>query len=170
MEAHIEKQSDDNRSLQSKLDGTILKLNQCDYELEHASEQLANLSQEIVELNQKRGEMSTSHAEIGILKGDISRLLSLLEYSPATREWVEQWRDSDGCSFLGIDTVQSSQQFDMIEGSNNANNHSANMSFGHTVHTAHSDITPAEFAHLKRVHGADPFPMTATFGDELEYW
>lgn len=166
-EEHVEQLGEENRILKQKHDATLIKLNQCDYELQHASEQLSSLSKEVQCLNQSKNQASTSEAEIGILKGDISRLLRLLEFSPANKDFFEQWQDSNGMAFIGIDrdpggmTGTEGTGLDPID---TWNDRPANLSFNNT------DLTPAEFAHLKRIHGGDPFPMTSNTAEEQEYW
>ena len=44
----------------------------------------------------------TIEAEVGVLRGDIARLLRLLDYYPAAHDFLERWHDSDGMSFLGL--------------------------------------------------------------------
>ena len=92
----------ENCSLRLKLDATVMRMDQCDQELNNAAQQLTDLSDDLNEANAGKEEMLTSEAEIGVLKGDISRLLRLMEHYPASREFLDRWYDSDGMSFMGM--------------------------------------------------------------------
>ncbi len=148
------------RSLRQRLESTTLRLGQCDQELLHASEHLTSLSQEVSMISTTKHQMSSMEAEIGVLKGDISRLLRLLEHSPATKAFLAHWQDSGGMDFVGIARDKShgghSGTFESLD------------AFGEEQQEwSNFDLTPAEFAHLKRVHGGDPFPMTSTLNVRL---
>jgi hypothetical protein len=185
---------EENKMLRQQLDSAALRLNQCDQELMHASEQLASLSKELNAMHSARGDLASKEAEVALVKGDISRLLRLLEHSPATSGFIAHWQDSGGMDFVGIDRDVSavarmnghgsgSQFLDETAGlmgstggggSVDLHNHTqnsgavgmrghhpfANLNNESTILNSF-DLTPAEFAHLKRVHGSDPFPMTA---------
>jgi chromosome segregation ATPase len=89
-------------SLHLKLDATVLRMNQCDQELSHAAQQLSALSQEVARANEIKEQMLTADAEVGVLKGDISRLLRLMDHYPASKTFLDRWYDSDGMSFMGM--------------------------------------------------------------------
>ena len=187
-EESVASMKEENRSLRQQMESSALRLNQCDQELQHASEQLSNLSRELSVMHEARNELSTKDAEIGILKGDISRLLRLLELSPATKDYIAHWQDSGGMDFVGIDRdlsavsrmTNSQQQLfeetgllaDMtLDSKRRTNSSSYPGKGGHDASILTSfDLSPAEFAHLKRVHGGDPFPLTASLREEAEYW
>lgn len=149
---------EENRDLKSKLDIAHTKLSQCDQELSHASEQLSCLSKELVNISNTKDALSTAEAEIAILKADMTRLLRLLEFSPATKDFVMSWMDSGGLHFAGSGiNTSASRNFDAI-----------NQNISKALDN--EEITPAEFEHLKRIHGRDPFPMSGTMQEESEYW
>lgn len=164
---------EENRTLQHKLENAELKLNQCDHELLHASEQLKSLAREVTDIQATRESLHTKEAELGLLKGDIARLLHLLECSPATRGFINQWQDSSGMSFVGINQQTAGNTSHISNSYSHASAAALHTSatdmdpapaYSHLtadtsmMHTF--DLTPAEFAHLKRVHGGDPFPMS----------
>lgn len=91
----------ENSSIRLKLDSTLIRMNQCDQELAYASLQLSNLAEEVVRVTESKEQKPTSDAEVEVLKGDISRLLKLMEHYPASREFLNRWYDSDGMSFMG---------------------------------------------------------------------
>lgn len=141
------------RGLRLKLDATSTRIHQSDQELAHASEQLSSLSREVSGLAKEREALATAEAESGVLKGDISRLLRLLEHFPAAKGFLTRWRDSDDLSFLGVPSAGRHQHQDGL------------------VYPLDDDlITPNEVAHLKRVHGHDPFPVFPSFAEEMDHW
>lgn len=154
----IEDLRDENRQLRQKLESTNHKLNQCDQELLHASEQLASVSKEVVNINNTKEALSQAQAENGVLRGDISRLLRLLEYSPATRDFIINWQESGGMSFMGFERDPSSV-------TKATSGHSLDFTSDSVHNLTHSkfDLSPAEFSQLKRVHGRDPYPMSSTY-------
>lgn len=194
---------DENQALRQEMSSLELKLEQCDHELLHASEQLSSISKEVVNIHATKDALSTAEAEVSVLRGDIARLLRLLEYAPATREFWHHWHDSNGMDFVGTDRVSLQQQHlqqsmhgsgklsaagsssQRLGNSTGSGGNSNMLDFtmyraneGHHHHHHHHDgaaelselaiskydITPGEFAHLKRIHGNDPFPMTNTLG------
>ena len=130
---------------------------------------------------------------MGVLKGDIARLLRLMEHHPAARDFLDRWHDSDGLAFVGM-----GEQPSAATHPNPSHNHNHNHSHGGSSnplgHNYSSlglgyegeedglydgdnigyrhdpDITPTEFAQLKRIYGGDPFPMTKDFNDEMDLW
>ncbi len=184
---------DENRQLRQKLDSTTLKLSQCDHELLHASEHLTSLSQEVSNISATRHQLTSVEAEIGVLKGDISRLLRLLEHSPATQEFLAHWQDSGGMDFVGISRDGARTHGSFLDGDSHVLSSHHYMDGPQPTSTveqllSNTVLTPAEFAHLKRVHGGDPFPMTSSLNvsyhllvylclyltgkpqEEAEYW
>ena len=101
---------EENKSLRSKLDQNTLRLSQCDQELAHASEQLASLSDEVALLNMTKDRLNSTEAEKGILKGDIARLIRMLENYPAAKGFLKKWKESDGLSFLGVGPINEDDQ------------------------------------------------------------
>jgi chromosome segregation ATPase len=92
----------ENNSLRLKLDSTVMRMSQCDQELSHAAQQLSALSQEVARATEIKEQMLTADAEVGVLKGDISRLLRLMDHYPASKNFLDRWYDSDGMSFMGM--------------------------------------------------------------------
>lgn len=212
---------EENHQLQINLESTKHRIEQCDQELLHASEQLTSISQEVIQVNITKEDLLNAQAEVGVLKGDISRLLRLIEYSPAMKEFFNHWYDSQSMDFIGMEGIgrgmnhqTSSSSSSMMKrsfdrgggGGVSSHSHAANAMLDNTTfridhqqHTStmagdhehshghghgHSgsrydathananelselalskyELTPAEFANLKRIHGGDPFPMTST--------
>ena len=91
----------ENSSMRLKHESTLLRMSQCDQELSSAARQLSVLSEELDTANRSVDAKCTSNAESEVLKGDISRLLRLMEHYPASREFLDRWHDSDGMSFIG---------------------------------------------------------------------
>lgn len=144
------------RGLRLKLDATSTRIHQSDQELAHASEQLSSLAREVSGIAKEREALATAEAENGILKGDIARLLRLLEHYPAAKGFLTRWRDADDLSFLGVPAASGSGQGQGQE--------------GQEAMFEENLITPSELAHLKRVHGTDPFPVFPSFAEELDSW
>ncbi len=157
-----------------KLDTTTQRMAQCDTALAQASEQLSALSQEVAGIAETRDDLATAQATVGILKGDIARLLRLMEHYPAAKGFLAKWRDcGEGMSFVGISKKAIADSSDIeIEKRSNA---------GGFMHTGSSHaiggkddgdelISPAEVEHLRRTHGMDAFPLMSTLLEESEYW
>lgn len=100
-EALVNSLREENTALQMKLDSTSQRMAQCDESLAKASEQLSNLSREVSNMSETKSDLATAQAEVGILKGDIARLLRLLEYYPSAKGFLKKWNDAEGMSFLG---------------------------------------------------------------------
>lgn len=149
------------QALQNKLDHSILRLSQCDHELSHASEHLTSLSREVASINITKNQLSSAEAEAGVLRGDISRLVRLLEHAPETKDFLSHWKDSGGMDFIGMKRGNNTSDFDADL--NLTGNH--NDSVLNTV-----DLTPSEFNHLKRIHGGDPFPMSSNLAVSLSHF
>ena len=143
------------RGLRLKLDATSTRIHQSDQELAHASEQLSSLAREVSGIAKEREALATAEAENGILKGDIARLLRLLEHYPAAKGFLTRWRDADDLSFLGVSAAAGGS----VQGQG-----------GQDAMFEENLITPSELAHLKRVHGTDPFPVFPSFAEELDNW
>ena len=92
----------ENNSLRKKAENNLARMNHCDEQLEITSRQITALSEEVARSNEAKESMVTSEAEVGVLKGDISRLLRLMDHYPASKEFLERWHVSDGMSFLGM--------------------------------------------------------------------
>lgn len=159
---------EENRQLKMKLDymdNAMLKLSQCDQELAHASEQLIILSKQLRHIPESEKQIGTLEVENSNLKGDIARLIRLVEYSPAKKELADMWNDSGGLVFVGMgdknneldsSDVRRSQIFDLHGAAVGEGSHTtAGLAFTNAA------ITPSEFAQMKRLHGGDPFPLSA---------
>lgn len=169
----MEEVREENRSLRQKLETAHIKLAQCDQELLHASEQLASISKEVVNISTTKEALEFAESEVGVLKGDISRLLRLIEKSPATREFLAHWKDSGGMHFVGTDPSSVNRSGTSMQGSSldllsrtglslsEGDFHDHHHSHLHDSAISKFDLTPMEFNHLKEVHGADPYPMTS---------
>lgn len=162
---------DENRGLRQKLETANIKLAQCDQELLHASEQLSSISKEVVSISTTKEALDYAESEIGVLKGDISRLLRLIEKSPSTREFLAHWKDSGGMNFVGTDPSSVNRSGSNLHGSSLDLMSRTGLSLSeadlhdyhhHDMTVSRFDLTPMEFNHLKEVHGADPYPMTST--------
>jgi chromosome segregation ATPase len=92
----------ENSSLRLKNESIMKRMYQCDQELSSASQQLLNLSEELALANEAKEQMLTTDVEVGLLKGDISRLLRLMNHHPASKEFQDRWHNSDGMSFMGM--------------------------------------------------------------------
>lgn len=176
MEDTVHALREENRQLREQIDSAAMRLSQCDQELLHASEQLGSLSRESSTLHAAKSSLATKEAEVALLKGDIARLLHVMERAPATRAFLSHWQDSGGMDFVGIDRELSSMARDISAHHNHGldDTHAGgldhtgrDLSRSHVYSGANEsavltsfDLTPAEFAHMKRIHGGDPFPMT----------
>ena len=186
----------ENSTLRLKMDNTLVRMNQCDHELAHAAEQLSRMAKELAQANEAHELMLTAEAEVGVLKGDIARLLRLMEHYPASQEFLDRWFDSDGLDFMGMGEPSSTHPSDHNSSMITAHNplgHSYSTSLGLSNHPGEyedneysnnnynnnrddeydqrrpdPDITPSEYAQLKRIYGGDPFPMTK--GDDSPFF
>jgi hypothetical protein len=130
---------------------------------------------------------------VGVLKGDIARLLRLLEHYPMAQDFLARWHDSDGLAFMGMPLPKDNEAappaaggggppptappapapFSTLPAALDADDpahESEHGRHGTADRLRDADITPTEFAALKRLYGGDPFPMTADFNEELDLW
>ncbi len=156
-EGTIETLRQENRTLRMKLDSTTSRMTDCDESLAQASEQLASLSREVAGIAETRDDLSTAQAEVGVLKGDIARLLRLLEHYPAAKGFLNKWKDGDGLAFMGIPNKDGKATKVIVESQRDAPGQDPL-------------INQSEVNHLKRVHGTDTFPVLSTMLEESEYW
>lgn len=98
----------ENASIRLKLDSTLIKMNQCDYELAYASLQLTKLAEEVAAAKATKVGETITNVEVEILKRDISRLLKFLEHCPASRSFRKRWNDSHGMSFVSKELCEGS--------------------------------------------------------------
>ena len=161
-EGTIDSLREENRALRMKLDSTTQRMTQCDESLAQASEQLATLSKEVAGIADTRDDLATAQAEVGILKGDIARLLRLLEHYPSAKGFLRKWRDGESMSFMGIPRVGGSEEEKKPDNSASA--------FSETDYQNEKLISPQEVDQLKRLHGTDTFPVNKTFEEESDYW
>jgi len=123
-------------------------------------------------------KLAISEAEVGILKGDIARLIHLLEYYPSMKGFIEKWNDSESMSFTGLTTLPNNLSSNLSTihyinsqyGINYDSNDDINDENDNDEMKLPNDITPSEFEHLKRIHGGDPFPITSSMEEEELYW
>lgn len=153
---------EENRQLKMKLDNAMLKLSQCDQELAHASEQLIILSKQLKHIPESEKQIGTLEVENANLKGDIARLIRLVEYSPSKKELADMWYDSGGLVFVGMGDKNDDLELSDVRRSQLFDLHGATTAEGsHGLAFTNATITPAEFAQMKRLHGGDPFPLSA---------
>lgn len=79
-----------------------IRISQCDEELRQASKHITLLTGELARAREKINKSIATDTEVGILKGDISRLLRLLDNYPSSEVFLNRWHASDGMSFLGM--------------------------------------------------------------------
>mmetsp|Transcript_7198 Transcript_7198/g.10704 ORF Transcript_7198/g.10704 Transcript_7198/m.10704 type:complete len:665 (-) Transcript_7198:135-2129(-) len=158
MEKQVEQLVSENREYKWKLDTAQSKLEQCDRELAHAAQQLSDLSEEVANIATMKEKVQFAESEKNVLKGDITRLLRLLEHYPAARGFLKQWQDSEGMSFTGNLHTRPSKEMDIL--------------YDDYDKKSECSITPHELAHLRRVHGVehDTHVMFSTMEEELEHW
>ena len=145
------------------------RVTQCDGELAVASNQLNTLSKEIAHISSTQQRLSAAEVEVGMLKGDISRLIHLLDHYEGAQSFIAQWRDSKNMTFVGLtrkspSSHSSSNPYARTENKENSNNN------GSDEDNEEDLISPTEYDHLQRMYGCDPFPMTSNFIEELDYW
>lgn len=100
----------ENNLLSDKLETIASRMMQCDKELLHASQYVSCLTDEVTEAKEGRERMITAEKEVGVLKGDVSRLIRLLDNFPSSKEFLNRWYASDGLSFLGMGVSQSAAE------------------------------------------------------------
>ena len=172
--------TEQNKKLKRELETANHKLNQCDQELLHASEQLSSITKEVVNISSTKEALLKAEAEVSLLKGDMARLIHLFEYVGEGEEFFHHWGDSQGMSFVGTDLDEGGYNFDMeFDGDHSPHTHATPyhpQSSHHTHHTHHTNnslpLNATEYAHLKRLYGKDPFPLTnsGSMHEESEYW
>ena len=145
MEQIADKLNTENREYKWKLDTAQSKLNQYDKDIAHAASQLSSLSEEVADMSGLREKVLLVEAEKDVLRGDIVRLLRLLEHYPAGKGFLRQWQDSEGMSFVGSGHLQEGGKGRSIPSAAN----------GTEVSTGTDSITPQELNHLKRLHEVD---------------
>lgn len=97
----------ENNNLRKNLDSNLIHATQCDQQLDIASQQISFLSEEAAKSNSIKELLHTAELEVGVLKGDISRLLRLMDHYPASKEFLQRWHISDGMSFIGMGVLPS---------------------------------------------------------------
>lgn len=176
------------RATKIKSDNTTVQLQQCDNELAQAVEQLSKYGRDMTNLVDTNEKLRTADATIGVLKGDISRLLRLLEHYPASTPFVRRWQESEGLSFTGIGSDQAVEganlksfkyknqadalldmrtSIESLEKGGNKEDYS-NMTDSEAWATV--GLSPADLARLKKQYNMDPFPLPGKFEDEVTLW
>jgi hypothetical protein len=182
----------ESKTLKLNLDTTSLRTSQCDNELANASEQISNMGKEIASLNITKEKYESSQSEIGVLKGDISRLLRLIETYPATKGFLVRWQTSEGMSFIGTKSSQElsnianinnkpsikipkvDESDDGIEGDNyplpnNVDEDYDNEEIDDEI-WENFDLTASKLTDLTKKYNGDVFPMTSSFKEESQLW
>ena len=150
MEQIADKLNTENREYKWKLDTAQSKLNQYDKDIAHAASQLSSLSEEVADMSGLREKVLLVEAEKDVLRGDIVRLLRLLEHYPAGKGFLRQWQDSEGMSF--VDSPQRTEG----GGGARVREHTSLSGRDDLDQTGGTDsITPQELNHLKRLHEVD---------------
>ena len=146
----------ENDELMQRMKLTKARADDTNRELDEVAKQLHVYSNEVTELSVVKDQLSTAEAERDIVKGDIARLLRLLEHYPAAKGFVKRWQDNQGLSFIGSDTSALNKSTSQV-------NASLNVSRENSITQEENDLTPDELAHLKRLHGNnDPYPMSSS--------
>lgn len=156
-EEQIESLKNERKDLFNRLNLTESRAEDTNRELGEVAKQLRVYSNEVTEIGVLREQLGTAEAERDIVKGDISRLLRLLEHYPAAKGFVRRWQDNQGLSFIGTDASH------LNESASSRLHHSSSghVSFDHSEHDDEDNLTPEELSHLKRLHGNnDPYPMS----------
>lgn len=169
-EGTVDSLREENRALRMKLDSTTQKMTQCDESLAQASEQLATLSREVAGVADTRNDLSTAQAEVGILKGDIARLLRLLEHYPSAKGFLQKWRDGEAMSFMGPPNSAQPDRGADAPKSPGRTSTAASPAFNEREYQSERLIAPEEVDQLKRLHGTDSFPVEGSLLEETEYW
>lgn len=158
-EEYIEQLESEKKELQNRVHISQARVEDTNRELGEVAKQLTVYSNEVTELGVAKEQLATAEAERDIVKGDIARLLRLLEHYPAAKGFVKRWQDNQGLSFIGSEHSQTNKSSSRIY---------------HTSHDASGDndsMTPEELAHLKRLHGNnDPYPMSSSMEEEISNW
>lgn len=180
----------ENKRLSKELDLANLRMGQCDHELEQASEQLGRLAREVAYVTAKNEQFANLESENSLLKGDIARVLRLLEYlSPKedreARSFLGAWKDSDGLSFIGLPKSKGAGISGASASAGNTTRRAANTTmvdddvnfpepppFSDDIDEdgISSLPLPEEIDALRDQHGKDPYPLTSSLRDESESW
>jgi hypothetical protein len=176
-EALCEKLRNENSQLKQELSDMTARVTQCDSELAIAANQLNTLSKEVSCISQTQERLVSAEAEVGVLKGDISRLIHLLEHNKGAQGFVAHWRDSGnaGMTFVGLGRKKAGAggKRGGLPGDENVNSENlGDLGLGATGDGEDEEgmISASEYAHLQRTYGGDPFPMTGSFSEEAEHW
>lgn len=153
-EEMIEQLQREKKDLQDRVKITSNRMDETKKELGEVAKQLTVYSNEVTELGVVKDQLATAEAERDIVKGDISRLLRLLEHYPAAKGFVKRWQDNQGLSFIGVDNAAARESMSMQKSQSR---------YEDIEEGDENDLTPDELAHLKRLHGnGDPYPMASS--------
>jgi chromosome segregation ATPase len=81
-DSSVEELREENRSLRSQLEATRRRVEQCDQELLHASEQLSSISQEVLQVHVSKEQLANAEAEMGVLRGNVQNSFCINILSP----------------------------------------------------------------------------------------
>ena len=178
----------ENKRLSKEVDIANLRMGQCDQELEQASDQLGRLAREVAYMTAKNERLANLESENALLKGDIARVLRLLEYlAPKddrdARAFTGAWKDSEGLSFIGLPKAKgsSSGMSTRRGGANNLttdNDDNDDTNFPEPPPFSddldEEDVSnlplPDEIDELREQHGGDPYPLTSSLKEEAGSW
>jgi hypothetical protein len=180
----------ENKRLVKELDFANLRMGQCDQELEQASEQLGRLAREVAYVTAKNEKFANLESENALLKGDIARVLRLLEYlapkdNSDAKLFLSSWKESEGLSFIGLPKGRISGIGSAHAASTQPQRPASNKDdddedypepppFSDDLDNASGGIdslpTPDEVDALREAHGGDPFPLTSSLREESESW
>lgn len=153
-EEYIEKLEAEKKDLRDRMQLSQARVEDTNRELGEVAKQLTVYSNEVTELGVAKEQLATAEAERDIVKGDIARLLRLLEHYPAAKGFVKRWQDNQGLSFIGSESAHAHKS---------ASQSALYMSRDSSADREDETMTPEELAHLKRLHGNnDPYPMSTS--------
>ena len=153
----VEQLQREKQELQERVQLSQARVQDTNRELGEVAKQLTVYSNEVTELGVAKEQLATAEAERDIVKGDIARLLRLLEHYPAAKGFVKRWQDNQGLSFIGTDIS------DLNKSTSKLNASSVHLSRDDSIDREEETMTPEELAHLKRLHGNnDPYPMSSS--------
>ena len=172
-EQALEDMRHDNRQLKLTSDTATERLSQVDHQLANASEQLNTYAKEMASLSSTTDKAKAMEAINGVLKGDISRLIRLLEHYPAAKGFVSRWQESESLSFTGIGNDQSVEYVDergVKQVKVSYKKSEKDKEWEDEAKWKEVGLNPNDLNKLKKTYNMDPFPLPSSFEDELTLW
>lgn len=159
------------RVLQSNYDTCNARLLQCTSQLIQASEHLTMVNKEVDAVVETKEQLATTNAEVHILKGNLARMVRLIEQYPEAKSFCDHWGDSHGLSFVGPPQKLKKRGLELMGSSSSSSSSSASPSASASAFSAaDKGISKGEFDQMKSMYDYDPYPLSASLEEEEAIW